>query len=225
MTFNLHQGFDAGDVAALDRQADLLAHERPDVLIVQEVVRGWLIDEGHDVLGHLAARLGMDYVFAPNIGDLYGNAILSRYPITEVRRVHFAKEPGLRYQPRGAIVARVAGVLVIGTHLDENRDASAVRMEQVRDLLRAWDGARVALIACDCNALPEARELQLITDAGFGDLALQAGGGGPTFPADAPVERIDYLFGIGLTPAQAHPVASTASDHRAVVLNVTRSGP
>ena len=223
MTYNIHQGFDASDISALDRQADTIAHEAPDVLVLEEVVRGWLIDEQHDALGYLSARLGMPYVFAPNIGDLYGNAILSRYPITEVRRLHYAKEPGLRYQPRGAIIVRIAGVMIIGTHLDENADASAVRMEQVRDLLRAWNNEPVAIIACDCNALPEAAELQLVTDSGFGDLALQSGGGALTFPAGSPVERIDYLFGIGVTPAQGHVVASTASDHRGVVVNVTRS--
>ncbi|HEV2249293.1 MAG TPA: endonuclease/exonuclease/phosphatase family protein, partial [Candidatus Limnocylindria bacterium] len=85
MTYNVHQGFDVGDTPALDRIADTIAHESPDVVVFQEVVRGWLIDEQHDVLGYLAARLGLNYVYGPTIGDLYGNAILSKYPITEVR--------------------------------------------------------------------------------------------------------------------------------------------
>lgn len=229
MTYNVHQGFDAFDIAGLDRTADTIAHEGPDVLVLQEVVRGWLIDEQHDVLGYLSARLGMPYVFGPTIGDLYGNAILSRYPITEVRRVHYAKEPGLRYQPRGAIIARIGDsatlvkALIAVTHLDENADASAVRMEQVRTLLAEIGNATPAIIACDCNARPEAPELKLITDSGFGDLALQSGGGGLTFPSDQPVERIDYIFGLGVTAAQGHVVNSTASDHRAVVVNVTLS--
>jgi endonuclease/exonuclease/phosphatase family metal-dependent hydrolase len=229
MTYNVHQGFDAFDIAALDRIADTIAHEGPDVVVLQEVVRGWLIDEQHDVLGYLGTRLGMSYVFGPNIGDLYGNAILSRYPITDVRRVHYAKEPGLRYQPRGAIIARIGDsatlvrALLVVTHLDENADASAVRMEQVRTLLGEIGTTTPAIIACDCNARPEAPELKLITDTGFGDLALQSGGGGPTFPAEQPVERIDFIFGLGVTAAQGHVVSSTASDHRAVVVNVTLS--
>ena len=227
MTYNVHQGFDAFDIAGLDRTADTIAHEGPDVVVLQEVVRGWLIDEQHDVLGYLSARLGMPYVFGPTIGDLYGNAILSRYPITEVRRVHYAKEPGLRYQPRGAIIARIGDsatlvkALIAVTHLDENADASAVRMEQVRTLLGEIGNATPAIIACDCNAKPEAPELKLITDSGFGDLGLQSGGGGLTFSSDQPVERIDYIFGLGVTAAQGHVVSSTASDHRAVVVNVT----
>ena len=230
MTYNVHQGFDVGDIPSLDRIADTISHEGPDVVVLQEVVRGWLIDDQHDVLGYLAGRLGMGYVFGPNIGDLYGNAILSRYPITDVRWVSYAKEPGLRYQPRGAIVARIGDdaaktrLLIAVTHLDENADASAVRMEQVRSLLGAIGGTAPAIVACDCNAKPDAPELALITDSGFGDLALQSGGAGNTFPSDGPVERIDYLFGTGVTAAQARVVDSTASDHRAVVVNVTLGG-
>jgi endonuclease/exonuclease/phosphatase family metal-dependent hydrolase len=231
MTYNVHQGFDAFDVADLAGTADAIAKEGPDVLVLQEVVRGWLIDEQHDVLGYLSARLRMPYVFGPNIGDLYGNAILSRYPITEVRRVHYAKEPGLKHQPRGAIIARIGDstttkrALIAVTHLDENADASAVRMEQIRTLLNEVGTLTPAIIACDCNARPEAPELKLITDSGFGDLALQSGGGQPTFPAHQPVERIDYIFGTGVTASQGRVIASTASDHRAVMVRVTLSAP
>ena len=223
MTYNVHQGFDAGNVPSLDGLVQTIAGEAPDVLVLEEVVRGWMIDGQHDVLGILSARLGMSYVFAPNIGDLYGNAVLSRYPMTDVRRVAYAKEPGARYQPRGVLLVTVAGVLIIATHLDEHADASAVRLEQVRTLLREWNGRQPAIIACDCNALPEAAELALIDAAGFGDLAAQAGGKAFTFPSDAPRERIDYLFGVGVQAAQAHVVESTASDHRALVANITRT--
>jgi endonuclease/exonuclease/phosphatase family metal-dependent hydrolase len=230
MTYNVHQGFDVGGIPALDRIADTISREGPDVVVLEEVVRGWLIDEQHDVIGYLAGRLAMAYVYGPNVGDLYGNAILSRYPLTDVRRVSYPKEPGLWYQPRGAVLARVGDattavrVLIAVTHLDENSDGGAVRMEQVRALLNEVGTATPAIIGCDCNATPDAPELTLITDSGFGDLLLQSGGGGNTYPSDGPVERIDYLFGVGVTAAQGHVVASTASDHRAVVVNVTLSG-
>jgi endonuclease/exonuclease/phosphatase family metal-dependent hydrolase len=227
MTYNIHQGFDVGDIPALDRIADTISLADPQVVVLEEVVRGWLIDDQHDALGYLAARLGMAYVYGPTIGDLYGNAILSRYPITDVRRVSYAKEPGLRYQPRGAVIAHIGEsatavrLTIAVTHLDENGDASAVRMEQVRALLNEVGTTTPAIIACDCNAKPEAPELKLITDSGFGDLALQSGGPDNTFPSDAPVERIDYIFGTGVIASQGRVVTSTASDHRAVIVSVT----
>lgn len=221
MTYNLHQGFDAGQIPALDRQVETIAQEQPDIVVVEEAVRGWLIDDQQDVLGYLSTRLGLPYVFDPNIGDLYGNAILSRFPVTGVRRISYPKEPGMRYQPRGAILAHIGGVLIIGTHLDHNADASAVRLEQVRLLLREWNGEQPVLLLCDCNARPEAAELKLIDDSGLGDVGLAAGAREPTSPADTPSERIDYIFGAGVTASQGHVVASTASDHRAVVVNIT----
>jgi endonuclease/exonuclease/phosphatase family metal-dependent hydrolase len=221
MTYNIHQGFNAGQVPSLDMLVDVISRESPDVLVLQEVVRGWMIDEQHDALGVLAERLGMPYVFGPNIGDLYGNAILSRFPMTDVKRVHFAVQPSAKHQPRGAVGVRVGDVLIVTTHLDEVADSSAIRQEQVRTILREWDGEKVAIIAGDMNAEPGDLEMGLFSQAGYGDLAEPAG---PTTTMDDPPKRIDYIWGIGVVGSSPHTVmALGASDHRAVVVNVTRA--
>lgn len=222
MTYNVHQGFDAGEVPSLDALTETISREAPDVVVLQEVVRGWVIDGQHDVLSVLAERLGMQYAWQGNIGDLYGNAILTRMPMTDVRRVPYAKEPAVRHQQRGALMARIAGVLVIVTHLDEHADAGDVRQRQMRELLRAWDGASPAVIAGDLNAEPASLEMDLLAQSGFSDLALQAGADEGTYPSERPERRIDYVWGIGVSGSQAHTAASTASDHRPVVVNVTR---
>ena len=221
MTYNIHQGFNAGQVPSLDNLVDVISRESPDVLVMQEVVRGWMIDEQHDALSVLAERLRMPYVFAPNIGDLYGNAILSRYPMTDVRRVHFALQPSAKHQPRGAVGVRVGDVLIVTTHLDDVADSSAIRQEQVRTILREWDGEKIAIVAGDMNAEPAALEMGLLSEAGYGDLAEPAG---PTTTMDDPPKRIDYIWGIGVIGSSPHTVmALGASDHRAVVVNVTKS--
>src|SRR5256886_968735 len=190
MTFNIHQGFNTVQSPSLDQIVEVIAHESPDVLLLQEVVRGWMIDEQHDALGVLAERLGMPYVFAPNIGDLYGNAILSRFPMTDVKRVHFAPQPSLRHQPRGAVGVRIGDVLIINTHLDDIADSSAIRQEQVRTILREWDGERVAIIAGDMNAEPGSLEMALLSEAGDGDLS---GPARRTTMDEPPKRRIDYI--------------------------------
>ena len=221
MTYNIHQGFNAGNVPSLDNLVDVISRESPDVLVLQEVVRGWMIDEQHDALGVLAERLGMPYVFGPNIGDLYGNAILSRFPMTDVKRVHFAVQQSLRHQPRGAVGVRIGDVLIVTTHLDDIADSSSIRQEQVRTILREWDGEKIAIIAGDMNAEPGDLEMGLFSMAGYGDLAEPAG---PTTTMDDPQKRIDYIWGIGVIGSNPHTVmALGASDHRAVVVNVTKS--
>ncbi|OLC20266.1 MAG: hypothetical protein AUH33_04080 [Chloroflexi bacterium 13_1_40CM_68_21] len=221
MTFNIHQGFNSVQSPSLDQIVDVIAHESPDVLLLQEVVRGWMIDEQHDALSVLAERLGMPYVFAPNIGDLYGNAILSRFPMTDVKRVHFASQPSLRHQPRGAVGVRIGDLLIVNTQLDDIADSSAIRQEQVRTILREWDAEKIAIIAGDMNAEPADLEMGLLGEAGYGDLAEPAG---PTTTMDDPPKRIDYIWGVGVIASSPHTVmALAASDHRAVVVNVTKS--
>src|SRR5437867_5533932 len=220
MTYNIHQGFNAGQVPSLDMLVDVISRESPDVLVLQEVVRGWMIDEQHDALSVLAERLGMPYVFGPNIGDLYGNAILSRFPMTDVKRVHFAVQPSARHQPRGAVGVRIGDVLIVTTHLDDVSDSGSIRQEQVRTILREWDGEKVAIVAGDMNAEPGDFEMGLFSEAGYGDLAEPAGA---TTTMDDPPKRIDYIWGIGVIGSSPHTVmALGASDHRAVVVNVTK---
>jgi len=220
MTYNIHQGFNAGQIPSLDSLVDVISRESPDVLVLQEVVRGWMIDEQHDALSVLSERLGLPYVFGPNIGDLYGNALLSRFPMTDVKRIHFAVQPSLKHQPRGAIGVRIGDVLVVTTHLDDIADSSSIRQEQVRAILSAWSGERTAIIAGDMNAEPGDLEMGLFGEAGYGDLGEPAG---PTTTMDDPPKRIDYIWGIGVIASNVHTVrAPSASDHLALLVTVTR---
>jgi endonuclease/exonuclease/phosphatase family metal-dependent hydrolase len=223
MTYNVHQGFDAGQIPSLDQIVAAIATESPDVLVLQEVVRGWMIDEQHDVLSVLAQRLEMHYVFLPTIGDLYGNAVLSRYPMEVTKRVAYVPGPTLRNQPRGAIFVRIGDLLVVGTHLDHTSDGTHVRQDQVRTILREVGDATAVVVAGDLNAEPGDIEMQLFDQAGFQDLGQSAG---PTTTSENPPKRIDYIWGRGVVGAQAHttPEKDLSSDHRGLVVNITRTG-
>jgi len=223
MTYNVHQGFNASQIPSLDEIVATVAHELPDVLVLEEVVRGWMIDEQHDVLSVLAQRLEMQYVFLPTIGDLYGNAILSRYPMTVVKRVPYAPGPTMRNQPRGALFVRVGDLLIVGTHLDHTSDGTFVRQDQVRTILREVANETAVVVAGDLNAEPGDIEIRLFDQAGFQDLGQQAG---PTTTGDEPPKRIDYVWGLGVVGAQAHttPENNLSSDHRGMVVNITLTG-
>lgn len=225
MTYNIHQGFDAGQIPSLDAIVQTIEREQPDVLCLQEVVRGWMIDEQHDALSVIAERLGMPYVWLPNIGDLYGNAILSKYPVSDVKRVHYAPEPGISHQPRGVLFLRTNGVLVGCTHLDELSDGTFVRQEQVRTIIREIGDTSPVIIAGDLNATPQDIEIRLLNEFGLDDLGAPAG---DTTTGDSPQKRIDYVWGRGVVGAQAHTVsgsdlvdAKRASDHRPLIVNIT----
>jgi endonuclease/exonuclease/phosphatase family metal-dependent hydrolase len=223
MTYNVHQGFNAGQIPSLDEIVATIAQESPDVLVLQEVVRGWMIDEQHDVLSVLAQRLEMYYTFLPTIGDLYGNAVLSRYPMEVTKRVAYAPGPTLRNQPRGALFVKIGDLLVVGTHLDHTSDGTFVRQDQVRTILREIGDAPAVVVVGDLNAEPGDIEIRLFDQAGFQDLGQQAG---PTTTGDEPAKRIDYVWGLGVVGAQAHTTAENnlSSDHRGLIVNITRTG-
>jgi endonuclease/exonuclease/phosphatase family metal-dependent hydrolase len=222
MTYNIHQGFNAGQIPSIDDLVATIDREGPDVLVLQEVVRGWMIDEQHDVLSMLAQRLEMHYAFLPTIGDLYGNAVLAKFPMEVTKRVPYAPGPTMRNQPRGALFVRIGDVIVVGTHLDHNSDGTFVRQDQVRTILREVGDATVVVVAGDLNAEPGSIEIQLFDQAGFSDLGQQAG---PTTTGEDPPKRIDYVWGRGVVGAQAHTTAENnlSSDHRGLVVNITRT--
>ncbi|HUG15494.1 MAG TPA: endonuclease/exonuclease/phosphatase family protein, partial [Thermomicrobiales bacterium] len=168
MTYNLQAGFDIDNWWSLERQARTIEAESPDVVVLQEVGRGWLVLSPVDQVEWLSRRLGMPYVFGANSDDgLWGNAILSRAPLSEVARHQYATTQNLK---RGVITVRVeteaGGVWVFGTHLDNPEDAGEARLRQVNELIAVIGGRAPTLLAGDFNAEPDSDVLQTISAAG-----------------------------------------------------------
>lgn len=234
MTYNLHCGFGARGYLRLEEQAAVIASQRPDVVALQEVSRGWIINGGVDVLAWLAHRLDMDYRFAPTADPLWGNATLSRRPI--VASHHLDYPSGAKQQIRRGLVeisvaadGDAAPWNLINTHFHHRRSDSEVRVEQAAVLLATWGGRPRTLLVGDLNATPESPEMDVLRDAGLADSIgdrLAAGssnlGDGYTFRADALDRRIDYIWrSPDLHSRDLAIVPSTASDHLAIAATVT----
>ena len=87
MTYNIHVGVGMDKKLDLQRIADVINAEHPDLIGLQEVDRGVKRTEGKDEIGELAAMTHMDYAFAHNLdyqGGQYGVAILSRFLIQKM---------------------------------------------------------------------------------------------------------------------------------------------
>jgi endonuclease/exonuclease/phosphatase family metal-dependent hydrolase len=158
---------------------DTLKKLNADVLLLQEVDRDCDRSGRRDVAADLAAALGMNWIFAgefQEIGEgttsraaLHGQAILSRYPITDPGVLVFAEQARLRWrlnpvQPRRggrmALRARTGGMLVYTAHLESSGHETLRRKqldEMVRDQqLEAQPEERVVL-AGDFNNPPVAQ--------------------------------------------------------------------
>jgi endonuclease/exonuclease/phosphatase family metal-dependent hydrolase len=227
LTWNVRYGQDhatgAPDPAAL---ADAIAAADPDVVLLQEVGRGWPIGGGLDLLEWLSRRLAMRYEWAPAANGQFGNALLTRLPLSEVEtgRLPFGQGP----MERSYVAATVhldggRELRVLGTHLQHRKENTATRLAQSEALLAVWDGAPRTVVAGDLNFWPTWQEPGLWTEAGFISAQDVTGhGAGFTSPTDHPDNRVDWIFG---TPDLAFSdfailTGVTSSDHFPLVVTV-----
>jgi endonuclease/exonuclease/phosphatase family metal-dependent hydrolase len=240
LSYNIHTGIGSDGVLDLARTADAIRAAHPDVVALQEVDVHWAErSEFRDQANALARLLRMRVFFAP-IYDLdpltpgaprrqYGVAILSRLPMPhtenhEITRLSTqdpnpvpAPAPGFA---EAVVVAKGVAVHVYATHLDYRPDP-AVRAAQVADMLRIMSDGPTLLLG-DFNATPDAPELAPLWRK------LTPVSTGPTYPADVPAQRIDYVtFSAGIHARSATVPATLASDHRPVLasLEVSRQSP
>ena len=223
ISYNLHQGFDVDGAMAIEELAEDIEAQDADIVALQEVSRGWVIDGSVDMLVWLSRRLDMPYVWGPAADSVWGNAVLSRYPILGARTHPMPNNSELQLE-RSYTVAQIDvgaqdPLVVIATHLHHVEEEGHIRMPQVLAVIEAWGGRGSSVILGDLNAEPDSREIRLLEDAGLRDSFVasgaQAGGNtGYTSRSDDLVKRIDYIWispdmvasGFALTDG-------TASDH------------
>jgi endonuclease/exonuclease/phosphatase family metal-dependent hydrolase len=225
VNYNVHTAVDVQGQLDPEAIAGVIEAQRPDVVTLQEVSRGWAVSGSADVGEWLSQRLDMPYVYAPAADRGFGNAILSRFPMVESDWGYLPKGTGpMDRSWIRAVLDLGAGrrLTVIGTHLHHQHDApddNRTRLDQIGELLKVWGGVNRAVIAGDMNAEPTTDEIARFEAAGLraaGDLSI------PTYPSTAPRDRIDYIFGTGdLGLSDVVISRSTASDHLAVAATVS----
>ncbi|WP_327102410.1 endonuclease/exonuclease/phosphatase family protein [Nonomuraea glycinis] len=244
IAYNIRMGFGLDGRLSLDDIAAWAAAQRPDVVLLSEVDRGWLLNGGHDDLARIARGLGMRYHFAPAADNVWGDALLTHLP---VRQVH-SHPLGRHDYPTGAqaqaIVLEVGGreLGIVNTHLQAPDGQAPEVAAIVRALAAGEDAARArptptapggpaqtpvsatsagvvrpVVLAGDLNTRPGDPAMAVLEAAGLSD-PLTALGDPPTSPADAPTERIDHvLISKGLTAISAQAPMIAYSDHLPVL--------
>ncbi len=241
LSWNIHKC-----VGGLDRRYDperagrVIAAARPDIVLLQEVAQNGRRFRGERQVDLLGDRLGfrhrtyfVNVRFGPHRGE-YGNAILSRFPITATENIDLTL-PGRK--ARSVLHARLR-VLLPGhrtrtLHLfDLHLGLSGrERGEQLRRFLACQPFAGLhprtpLLVAGDFNDVWGTLGPRFLVPAGFRgpDRPLR------TFPAWAPVRALDSLYVRGdlhlrsLQTVRAAP-ARTASDHLPLLAELdVRSG-
>jgi len=239
LTYNIHYWARLDGQPNISDVIQLLRESRADVIGLNEVLHPLHTPAGNRYpLVEVAEALGMYWAFGPTFhqgtprfwpGTL-GNAILSRYPIREVRNIPL--QPVTWRKPRSLFqtVLDVDGVLftVFVTHLDHLLAPIRRRQfETIASLLQQTHGPHVLM--GDLNTHTPVRSriwqgetlIRHLRAMGYVDAFAAVGmGDGRSYPTRFPLARLDYIWVPRLWAnalQRAHvitsPQARRASDH------------
>ena len=208
------------------RIAQTVSRLSPDIVCFQEIHQRMPQSGGEDQPGLLSRYLNRGFVFQRNLrlgmGN-YGIGIAARGTIIAAEE-HFM--PSVREQ-RGALqlslrdVAGIGRLSVFCTHwgLDEEE-----REKQAAFLVPLIMAAKHPVIFCgDLNEGPSAKGVQALRE-GTGLVDADVAQSRPTFIADDPKERIDYiLYSSDLALRYYEVVDSLASDHLPILADLVRA--
>jgi len=227
MSINLHQGFDARGNMAISEQALLIETSGADIISMNEVSRGWLLDGSLDIFVWLSHNLGSSGYFGPSMGDLNGNAIFSRFPLISSTNYRFLNDNSKI--PRAYLQANFwvgdKQITVVSTHLAWDDGGPIAREAEVRELTEKYQ-LPGTLILGDMNAYPDYENIErLFKNAGYSDGFKLAGQGvGYTWHALDPVYRLDYIFGsLGIKFKHFAILDTTISDHLPIIATISFS--
>lgn len=240
----------------LDERVEHIASElaklEPDVVLLQEVP--FRAGVGPQAIVRIADRLGSSLVYqrANGYGRLIGfeegEAVLSRFPVISWEMHSLKPQPGLferRIVLRVELETDMGRLEVYCTHLSDKPRRAWLRRGQAEDLvwyMREGHGESELplVLGGDFNANPDSNVYQLLRQSGLQDAGLPAGAATCCIddlrdPAEAPEQRIDYLFLHGLEvlqagllfdrPFLAQDGALWASDHLGLLIDCRARPP
>jgi endonuclease/exonuclease/phosphatase family metal-dependent hydrolase len=226
--YNVRMGYDPDGTFAVEALAETIADLDPDIVVLNEVDRGWLTTGSHDTLRILGRHLALPYRFGPAADEVLGNAVLSRFPVTDVRVERLSRGRDAMARSQLTVVVEAAPdlpIAIVGTHLSHVDVQGDTRLPQARtvaaNVARLRDRGLPVVVAGDLNAEPGSAEL-----ATFGELVRPAHDRGlPTYPSWAPERQIDHvLVSSDLTVVSAARVIAHHSDHLGLVVELRHDG-
>jgi len=229
VTWNIHGGLGADGRRDLARIAALLEDMKCDVAALQEVGdphRGARDAEVADHASWLGRRLGWFVAYGPNLivrGCPYGNAVLSRFPISRAQNYDLSVASR---EPRGCLRADLSlpegrSLHLFDLHLglsggERRRQAT---MLFSADLLRDTALAAPLVVCGDFNMWsPFPGPIRRLLRANLRDAAVVAGSRRATWPSTLPLLRLDRAYVDAAVEVQGcgvvnDPRTRIASDH------------
>lgn len=227
ITYNIHKGIGGVDRRyRLERIVETLWHYRPDILLLQEVDEGVPRSRCHKQVDLLGDALELPHrAFQATVQlrtGVYGNAILSRFPLTDVEHIELTIPLKKR---RRALAAHcsVGGrdghshrLLLVNSHLGLAGFERTIQISRIlaSEVLAGTHHDTAVVLAGDMNDVWHHLGRKMLEPAGF----RAATGPIRTFPAFMPLRALDRIYFRGrLRLHGAHAshtaIARKASDH------------
>lgn len=238
VTYNIHRAIGLDRRFRLDRVVDILADHDGDVVLLQEVDEGVPRSRKMNLAKFLAEELEYPYYALGHNVSLrkgrYGNATLSRYPITRERNIDLTVDERKRRGCQHTTIDLAAvpdpdqSLEVFNLHLGlsaRERERQAGILARSRELV-ALDPDMPCLLGGDFNDWRSLLRAFFVEGMGFRCATDREMGAGArairTYPSFSPrgaLDRIYYRGGLRLLSVNRcrHQLARIASDHLPVI--------
>ncbi len=233
LSYNIHHGEGSDGEIDLQRIADVILEQKPDIVALQEVDVRTRRASGVDQAEVLARLTGMEKAFVSAMryqGGLYGEAVLSHLPILAIDEHRLPNplggEPRIILDVELRLGDGLSSITILATHLDHEFAGNRAASTEYIDRFLVPDDPSPTLLIGDLNAVPDSVPMQKLwgrwRDASGKDPA-------PTYPAAAPDRKLDYVLYL---PEERWEVIDWqvvdevhASDHRPILITIRLRDP
>jgi endonuclease/exonuclease/phosphatase family metal-dependent hydrolase len=203
MTYNIHFGVGMDDKLDLERLAQNILTENPDIIGLQEVENGRFTSQGVDMSLWLATRLNMYYRYYPAVSEsAFGVALLSKYPILESNTYDLTSIQLERVLLHCKVQINLSFNLnVFVTHIGLDNENQTKQIEEILQITNPITDAKVLM--GDFNMWENDSNIEWIKQT-FNDTwrdynPLSNEGSFPSYPVARTYNRIDYIFATNIT--------------------------
>jgi endonuclease/exonuclease/phosphatase family metal-dependent hydrolase len=178
LSYNIHHGEGMDGKIDIERIANVISKENPDLVALQEVDKFCTRSGDRDMAAELGKLLGMEHIFGKAMdfqeGE-YGLAVLSKLPIKEknLHRLPKGDEPRCALEVKVKIGNYPKQVSFICIHNSWNSEG--IRIKQIKELLKFLDEHdHPVVLAGDFNAKRKSESMMLLQHADWKILSFQS---------------------------------------------------
>jgi endonuclease/exonuclease/phosphatase family metal-dependent hydrolase len=199
-----------------------LVAEDADVIALQEVSRGWVINGSADLYELARFAIPAAGTFAASVGGDWGNAVFSKAKIQRVEE--FPLPPASLALSRAVLVVELGdnsddSFRILATHFHHRAPDDSIRLQQSHAVAARFPTQQPAVLLGDFNATPETPPMQLLRNKGWYEPPMLKESF--TYPSRAPERRIDTILVCGQVEIlDARVAPDWGSDHRAVIVDL-----